>query len=187
MIQAIIFDCFGVLTGDIWKEFVASLSEDQRPSARNLNRALDAGLITHDEFYQQIHELTGRQPEEVEGIITSKMQKNLPLLQYIRELSEQYKIGLLSNISSDWITEDFLSAEEVELFNAMVFSYQVGATKPDHRTYEAIASKLGVNPDQCVMIDDSELNCDGARQVGMKALQYKDFSILQKELKSMLM
>lgn len=187
MIKAIIFDCFGVLTGDLWKEFVASLPDEQKPSARKLNHALDDGSLSHEEFYQQIHELTGRQPAEVEGIITSNMQKNESVLALIRELKSQYKIGLLSNISSDWITDDFLSNDEIALFDGMVFSYQVGVTKPDRRTYEAIAQKLGVEPEHCIMIDDSELNCSGARQVGMQAIIFQDTSILRKALKSMLM
>jgi HAD superfamily hydrolase (TIGR01509 family) len=186
MIQAVIFDCFGVLTGDLWKEFVASLSESQRPSAQNLNRALDAGFISHSEFYQQIHELTGRQPKEVEGIITSKMQKNVPLLDLIGQLSTQYKIGLLSNISSDWITTDFLSNSEASLFDEIVPSYQIGVTKPDIGAYKIVASKLGVEPGECLFIDDSQTNCFGAEDAGMKAILYTDFATLKNDLKSML-
>jgi HAD superfamily hydrolase (TIGR01509 family) len=186
MIQAIIFDCFGVLTGDLWKEFMASLPESQKPQARDLNRALDAGFITHTDFYQQINQLTGHEPDEVEAIITSKMQKNIPVLTLIQELSATYKIGLLSNISSDWIVSDFLRQEEAALFDAMVFSYQIGTTKPDARAYQAVATKLSVDIHECLMIDDSQPNCEGAEAAGMNAVLYTDSATLKNDLKSML-
>jgi putative hydrolase of the HAD superfamily len=186
MMKAVIFDCFGVLTGDIWKEFVASLPESQRASAQSLNRALDAGFISHGEFYQQIYELTGRQTKEVEGVVTSKMQKNVPLIQLIGEMSAQYKIGLLSNISSDWITTDFLSSSEADLFDEIVPSYQIGVTKPDIRAYKIVAAKLKVEPEDCLFIDDSQTNCFGAEDAGMKAILYTDFATLKNDLKSIL-
>lgn len=186
MIRAIIFDCFGVLTTDLWKEFVASLPEDQQSSASSLNHALDAGMVSHQDFFEAIHKSTGRLPKEVEETITTELHKNVPLLGYIAELKKDYKIGLLSNVSTDWITREFLSAEERALFTDMVFSYQVGITKPDSGVYQLTADRLGEKPEDCVLIDDSELNCNGAEKTGMKAIKYDNFETLKSQLKSML-
>lgn len=187
MIKAIIFDCFGVLTADLWKEFVATLPENQKQAARDLNHALDAGMIDHKEFYAQIFNLTGSQPQQVESFLSPDIQKNQPLFEYIKELSRDYQIGLLSNISSDWVTRVFLLSEEAALFNAKIFSYQIGVTKPEERAYTAAAEKLGVETAECIMVDDSEINCQGARTAGMQAILYQDFETLKKDLKSILM
>lgn len=186
MIKAIVFDCFGVLTGDKWKEFVGSLSEDQREPARELNRALDSGYIDLAEFTTAIHELTGRQPERVEEVINAEMTKNQPLFDYIGELKTQYKIGLLSNISSDWITESFLSKSEAALFDAIVLSHHVGATKPSRAMYEQVCNQLRIMPAESVLIDDSVPNCEGARAYNMIAIEYHDFSQLKRELTKLL-
>lgn len=186
MIKAIIFDCFGVLTGDKWKEFVGSLPKDQKEPARVLSRALDSGILGHDQFYKQIFELTGRQPEEVEGIINAEMHKNTPLLSYIANLKRNYKIGLLSNISSNWIRDSFLNAEETALFDDMVFSYQVGTVKPDPRIFEVAAQNLGVDFSECVFVDDGIGNCEGAKRVGMHTVLYQDYTQLKSELEQLL-
>ncbi len=186
MITAIIFDCFGVLTADLWKEFVVSLPSEQQQPARELNHKLDAGELSLSNFAKAIHELTGRSPQSIEDIITSDMPKNKALLEYIATLKETHKIGLLSNISSDWITRVFLSPAEAELFDAMVLSYEIGATKPDRRAYQAVASELGVRPEQCVFIDDSPANCEGAEKAGMQAVVYENLSMLKHNLKSIL-
>jgi len=186
MIKAIIFDCFGVLTGDLWKEFVGSLPESQKSQARSLNHALDSGLLSQTDSYQAIHILTGHSPQHVEDIITSEKHKNKALLSYIALLSKDYKVGILSNVSSDWITRTFLSKEEIGYFTDMVFSYQIGVTKPDARAFELTAARLGEEPEACIFIDDSQGNCEGAERIGMHAILYEDFETLKAKLKSML-
>lgn len=186
MITTIIFDCFGVLTDDLWKEFVLSLPESQRREARRLNHQLDSGNLAHHEFYQAIHQLTGRQPEAVEDIITSDMQKNVALFHYIEELSQNYTLGILSNISTDWVTTTFLTPREAALFTDMVFSYDIEVTKPDRRAYIITAERLNAQPDECVFIDDSPVNCEGAEAVGMKAIAYDNFTHFKQRLESIL-
>lgn len=91
MIRAIIFDCFGVLTTDKWKEFVATLSVDQVQSAIDLNHALDRGFISQTEFFEQISDLTGRSPEHIESVINADMHKNIQLMHYIKVLKKRTK------------------------------------------------------------------------------------------------
>jgi len=62
MIRAIIFDCFGVLTVDVWPEFVASLPLEQQAEASALNRVYDAGHLSRGEFGRAMQALTGKRP-----------------------------------------------------------------------------------------------------------------------------
>lgn len=175
MIKAIVFDCFGVLTTDTWRAFVDGLPPDaDKQAARDLNHAYDAGMLTKDEFLKQVHAVTGHEPKQVETLLGNEIAKNAALLEYIRELKQNYKIGLLSNIGSSWITDTFLNADEQALFDEMVFSYKVGMTKPDPRIFELACSRLGVNPREAVMIDDIESYCASAADLGMKAVVYKN-------------
>jgi len=54
MIKAVIFDCFGVLTVDLWKEFVATLPDEQKQAASDINHSYDRGELTEAEFMQQV-------------------------------------------------------------------------------------------------------------------------------------
>lgn len=186
MIKGIIFDCFGVLTGDKWKEFVGSLPADQQEPARELNRALDRGQLGLQDFSREIAGLTGRMPDRVEAIMQAEMQKNEPLLGYIKQLKQNYRIGLLSNIASDWIRTDFLNAAEQALFDDMIFSYQVGLVKPDGRIFELAANRLDLTPGEIVFTDDSAMNCQGAKKAGMNTIQYDNFANFRKQLDTLL-
>ncbi len=188
MINAIIFDCFGVLTvTELWKDFITSLPEEQRAEASELNRAHDANRITLAEYRRAIHELTGHEPAVIETLTdSSKMQKNMRLFEYISSLKPTYKIGLLSNVGSDWVTDVFLSAEEQRLFDAIVLSHNVGLIKPDAAIFELIAEKLSVKPKECIFVDDGEHNCEGAKRVGMQAVVYEDFIQCKEEIERIL-
>ncbi len=186
MTKAIIFDCFGVLTSDIWKEFVNSLPEDQQEPARELNRSHDRGDMSLQEFSRAIFELTGSQPRVVEAIINSDMEKNEMLIGYIKSLKQNYKTAILSNVSSNWIRNSFLNNDEQKLFDEYVLSYEVRMAKPDAEIFVLTAQRLGVACDECVFVDDGEQNCIAASKVGMKSILYVDFESFTAELEKIL-
>ncbi|CAN5612214.1 hypothetical protein BH23PAT1_BH23PAT1_0580 [soil metagenome] len=187
MIKAIIFDCFGVLTTDSWRAFLDGLPpEADKVRARELNHQLDAGLITMEEFLEQVQEVTGHKPIQVENIIDNEVAKNTALLNYIKELKSKYKIGMISNVATPWITDTFLTPEEQELFDEMIFSFEVGMTKPDRRIFMLACERLRIGPHEAVFIDDIESYCEVARGEGLAAIVYKDFSQMKKELEGIL-
>lgn len=187
VIRAIIFDCFGVLTADSWHEFRMSLPKEQQGPASDLNHQYGAGLIGKQEFLSAISEVTGKTEEFISGLIDNEDSKNTVLLNYIAtKLKHHYKIGILSNVASNWIRDYFLTPDEQKLFDVMVFSFEEGTTKPDPRIYEMAADRLGVAPKECVYIDDIDRYAAAAENVGMKAITYKNFPQLNEELNEIL-
>ena len=61
-----------------------------------------------------------------------------------------------------------------------LISYEVKLMKPDKAIYLALCQKYGLDPAECVMIDDLEENVSGARQAGMKGLVFKSFKTPEK-------
>ena len=189
MIKAIIFDCFGVLTTDGWLKFreqylMTGSTADHE--AVELNHQSDAGLITQQQFVHSVAELAGVDVTVARGIINDQHTSNDQLFTYIKDrLKPEYKIGMLSNVSQDYTAELF-TPEQNALFDAKVFSYQVGVTKPHPAMYETIATKLDLLPEECIFIDDREGFVLGAHDVGMQALQYKDFSQFRRQLEMMI-
>lgn len=187
MIKAIIFDCFGVLTTDTWLAFCESLPDSvDIELARELNRAYDRGIIDRDAFVEGVKDVTGQTPPEIEKMFGGEVMKNVKLIERIRELKKDYKIGLLSNISSDWITREFLSEDEVKLFDAMIFSHEVGMIKPDPRIYMLTCERLRVGPHEALMIDDRAGYVEAAKAEGLQGIVYQDMATLNAELENLL-
>ena len=184
MVRAIIFDCFGVLTTEAWLAFVDSLPDDvDVDQVRNVHRAYTAGMIDKKQCADQIKELSGRSFVYAEDLPSDETPKNTVLLDYIRELRGRgYKIGLLSNIASTWITDTFLTAEEQALFDSIVLSFQVGMVKPDPRIFKLICDNLGAELDETILVDDIDRYCIAAEAEGIHAVVYKDFKQAKKEI-----
>jgi FMN phosphatase YigB (HAD superfamily) len=186
MVKAVIFDCFGVLTTDHWKEFLATLPKAQVEPARTIIYKYDSSQLDESEFLAEVRALTGRLPIAVERLLDNEVSKNEELLVYIRKIKPFYKIGLLSNIGSNWIRKSFLSSVEQNLFDEMIFSYEVNMAKPDSGIFELAAARLGESPKNCVMVDDSDGHSAAASKTGMTAIVYQDFEQLKRELDPLL-
>jgi putative hydrolase of the HAD superfamily len=187
MIKAIIFDCFGVLTTDVWLDFCDNLPAGaDLARASELNRAHDRGLITEQEYIDGVESATGQVPPSLEALHRGEIVKNRALLNLINRLKTDYKIGLMSNISSDWITSEFLTETEQNLFDSMVLSYQVGMIKPDPLIYTLACERLRVTPDEAIMVDDRPQYVEGARAVGLYGVWYEDMHSFTAQLNELL-
>jgi FMN phosphatase YigB (HAD superfamily) len=186
-VKAIIFDCFGVLTTDIWLAFCDSLPHGtDLLEASALNKAYDKGIISFEEFRDGVKDVTGQFPPDIDALHGSDVVKNVALLDLIRKLKPEYAIGLISNISSDWITSEFLTLDEQQLFDTMVLSYETGMIKPDPRMYMLACERLRVAPHEALMVDDREQYVEGAREIGMSGIVYEDMRSFKQQLNELL-
>lgn len=120
------------------------------------------------------------------GVLESHGQPNAQLLDYIRQkLKRGHKIGLLSNSSGQGMPEFFSDKDEL-LFDDMVFSGQVGVAKPNPEIYKIVAKKLGVEPIECIYIDDDDYRVEGAKVAGMQTILYENFNQTKTDLEALL-
>jgi FMN phosphatase YigB (HAD superfamily) len=188
MIKAIIFDFFGVLVSEGFKQF----RDDHFPGdkqkwakAIELVNRHDSGLISREEFIAGMAQISGKSYDFVaQGI--NQNQPNDTLISYIKkELKPKYKVGLLSNSGDDYPGQ-MLDPKDIELFDDIILSYRHRMIKPQLEIFELAAERLGVLTTECVFIDDSPSHCNGARQAGMKAICYEDFPSFKKELEQLI-
>lgn len=176
MIKAIIFDCFGVLLGNAYKLHLAEVERtdpERAAQIRAINHASDMGILTRKETAENIAALFDMEPDEFLHEQDRMEVPNDELLRFIAELKKHYKIGLLSNISSrERLSIRFTDGQLESHFHTVVASGDEGVVKPQPEIYEITATRLGVLPSECVMIDDIAEFCAGARNVGMQAIQF---------------
>jgi putative hydrolase of the HAD superfamily len=56
----------------------------------------------------------------------------------------------------------------------IVYSHEVGMSKPDPRIFEICWTQLGIQPDEMVFVDDVEGHIQTARSLGIKGVVFKD-------------
>ena len=183
MIRGIIFDCFGVLYTDASKAYFSRFP-DFREELYDLNKMSDHGFIDRTDYLAQVAKITGVSEKETAAAFMHEFVANKPLIEYIRtELKSRYKVGLLSNIGRDWMQDFFDEHQLHDLFDVVVLSHEEGIAKPNPLIFERTATRLGLLPGECIMIDDREENCQGAASIGMKTVHYTDNDSLMAALK----
>jgi putative hydrolase of the HAD superfamily len=175
-IKAIIFDCFNVLVADATHRALADLQEldpAKREEFSAVTHAVDKGIITDIEAAEVQSSLMGMSIEAFIALRNDGEVRNEQLITFIQSLKGKYKLGMVSNINSrERLDSRFLPGQLDELFDVVVPSGEVGYIKPQPEIFELAAAKLGVLPTECVFIDDIAEFCEGARVVGMQAIQF---------------
>jgi putative hydrolase of the HAD superfamily len=62
-------------------------------------------------------------------------------------------------------------AEVMVLFDHVIESAKIGLRKPDPRIYRMMTETLGVEPGECVYLDDLGVNLKPAREMGMTTIK----------------
>jgi HAD superfamily hydrolase (TIGR01509 family) len=188
VIKAVIFDCFGVLTTEGLEIFYSKYFKDEPEKlkqAKDIIGRLNRGEITHEHYIQGVSKLAGVGHDVVYEYVHDN-KANEPLLQYVREkLKPKYKIGMLSNAGGDWLKELF-SEKDIKLFDDIILSYKTGVTKPNRVAYGQAVNRLDVSFEETIFVDDLAHYVEAANQLGIKAIQYKNFEQTKEEIEKIL-
>ena len=206
MIRALISDFGGVLTTPLSRGFLAYQEEAGvtmeelgsamgRASEANGEHplfALERGDITEAQFAHQLEEqLDGRfDLARLRHLYFERLEANGPMIRYVAGLRARgLRTALLTNNVREW--EPLWRAKLPELdaiFEVVVDSAFVGLRKPDPRIYELTLERLGdgLRGDDCVFVDDLDVNCEAARALGMRAVRFEDADQAIAEIESVL-
>jgi putative hydrolase of the HAD superfamily len=194
-IHAVISDFGGVLTTPLIEGFAGFQDRTGIPAA-SLGSAmqtiadedgahplyeLETGRLTEAEFMAKIanalEPVLGHRPEmhRFSEIYFEALQPNEPMIELMRDLRGRgYRMALLTNNVREWepLWRSMLPVDDI--FELIVDSAFVGMRKPEREIYELTLERLGeVAPPECVFIDDTDVNCDAARELGMSAVNFK--------------
>ena len=134
--------------------------------------------------------LIGNAPEYEKEIRTFWENISLPIYQYdyarawIRELkSKGYGVYILSNYGR-WTYQNTTEALSfLEDVDGAVFSYQVHQMKPEPEIYQTLLTKYGLKAEECVFLDDRQVNIDGAKAQGMEGIVFTSYEEAVERLK----
>lgn len=92
-------------------------------------------------------------------------------------------IHAITNWSAETWPEGLKSHPRLgEVFGTLVVSGEEGVIKPDPRIFEMLCQRAGVAPADCVFIDDSPTNVDGAKAAGWDAIHFTGAEALRAAL-----
>ena len=191
-IRAVISDFGGVLTNPLWEAFAAwnqNVGADPGVLGMALQRAaeergehplyaLEKGELTEGEFTAIVQsQLPGDiQLDGFREIYFAHLHPNEPMIELMRELRGRgLRMAMLTNNVREWEPLWRAKLPVDEIFEVVVDSAFVGMRKPEREIYELTLERLGdVRAEECVFVDDVDVNCAMATELGMTAVHYRE-------------
>lgn len=142
--------------------------------------ALDYGGITDEELKKACHSRLPAELHAVADLIYDRWFENLPLIPGMQEILKAVKenggkLYLLSNVSAGFAEQYHRVPRLTELFglfDGLVFSGPLKVIKPQPEIFRHLLDQYGLDPDQCVFIDDNAANIAGAKALGIHAYHF---------------
>jgi epoxide hydrolase-like predicted phosphatase len=178
----LLVDWGGVMTEDVFASFAAfcaaeGLAEDAvaklfraDPTARALLAGLETGAVAEPEFEAGVAALLG---VPAQGLIRRLMGRARLQPRMIEAVRTARRAGVRTGlVSNSWGSGGYDRALLAELFDGVVISGEAGVRKPSPEIYELGARAIGLEPAQCVFVDDLGGNLKPALRLGMAVVHH---------------
>jgi putative hydrolase of the HAD superfamily len=193
-VRAVICDFGGVLTSPLFHAFAAYQEESGVPfedvgralqeiageTGRHPLHELEKGRLSEREFVRAIEERLGggAHLHGMRDTYFENIHPNAPMIELMRRLRcRGLRMALLTNNVREWEPHWRAKLPDVdEIFEVVVDSAFVGMRKPEPEIYELTLERLdgGLSADDCLFVDDVEVNCETARSLGMHAVHFRE-------------
>ncbi|WP_305817395.1 HAD family hydrolase [Photobacterium leiognathi] len=169
-------------------------SEDHEQLAKAIFQSqmwvnLNKGLISETEAKTQYQLTLGLSEWECEQLFYYVKQTqrlivgSIELIQHIK--SAGYNVYALTDNVHEIVTYLKSTYSFWPLFDGAIVSADVGMLKPQPEIYHSLLNKFELIASETVFIDDMLYNVEGAKSVGMHAIQFEDIDQCEKDLISL--
>lgn len=187
-VKAIFFDFDGVLTTDksgstssakyFSKKLGVSIEEllaIYKKDYADADHRIDVGEALNSEIWQSMSERYGikYKPEDMiqafaDTPIDSKM------LEFARKLKEKFIVGIITDNGAERTAYIFNKHKFDKIFNPIIVSADVKATKGGTEIFDLAASRAGAKPSECIFIDNTKKNIVSANKAGFIGIYFDD-------------
>lgn len=136
----------------------------------------EKGLITPAEFRNEVRRIMEKQvsDKQIDAAWNSFLVE-IPTykLDLLLKLREKYVVYLLSNTNEihwKWSCKNafpYRTFRVEDYFEKIYLSYEMKMMKPEPEIFKAIIEDAGIDPKETFFIDDSDINCEVARELGI--------------------
>lgn len=197
MIENIIFDVGNVLVGFNWESYLKGFGFPEEEYEKIADATFrnqiwnerDRGLYDEEEYVRQfiaqapeyaedIREVVRRSPESIE-----KRDYTVPWVKYLK--NQGYHLYILSNYSEFALKYNRPDMDFLKYMDGIIFSCEIKELKPEPGIYQTLLSRYHLDPSKSVFLDDRADNCQGARDIGIHAIQFHDLKQAASELEKL--
>lgn len=180
MVKAVIFDMDGVLIDSepMWQQAELNVFSQLGVDVNQQQTKQTAGMTTKavTEFWYQQSPWQGQSLADTEAAVISQVAQSIAsrgeakkgVLRLLQQLRQQQLPTALATNSSQYLMDTTLDTLAIrDYFAAHCCVEMVAQGKPEPDIYLLAASKLGVEPAECLVFEDSYTGISAAKAAGM--------------------
>lgn len=136
----------------------------------------EKGLITSAEFRDEMRKMIGKEisDQQIDEAWNSFL-IDIPdyKLDLLLKLRTKYVVYLLSNTNEihwQWACKNafpYRTFKVEDYFEKTYLSFEMHMIKPEPEIFKAVIEDAGIEPQETLFIDDSEINCKAAQKLGI--------------------
>jgi putative hydrolase of the HAD superfamily len=162
------------IVGHLWNPHIADNFETGKmsPAAyfEHITAACEFKNLSFQEFVPVFNEIF----DEETGVV-----------EMLGRMKGRYNLGLISNTNAIHVEHMLGRYDFLSQFDQRWWSNEAGVRKPNPEIFHMALAHFGVQPSESVFIDDLQENVEGAKRLGIHAIQFKDVDTLKKSLQDL--
>jgi len=190
-LTTIFFDIGGVLLTDGWdhgSRLAAAQHfdldwEEYNERHEKVAEDIELNRLTLEQYldYAIFHRPRKFTREEFRAFVFAQSQPKPDSLAIARELADSRRY-LMATINNEILELNVYRLAEFGLrryFSAFFSSCFLGLRKPDEAIYRAVLRIVQRSPEECLFIDDREVNLEVPRKLGLRTIRFQDATALR--------
>lgn len=195
MIKVVLFDVNGVLVnGEMFSDrYAAEYNVSKDKLLPFFNGPMQDCVLGKADLKESVTPYLSewkweKSPEELlEYWLKAEHNIDEPLVEYVQFLQDKGVKCYIATNQEKYRTQYIMKEMGFgDIFDGIFSSSAIGAKKPEESFYMHIINQLELKPEELLLVDDDKENIDGAKELGMHAQLYTDFSFFKKNMEQYL-
>ena len=197
MIRNIVFDIGNVFSDFCWREFLEKKGFGEEMIERLANATVrtpywnefDKGEWSDEQIMQAFIDCDPEIADEIhKGFdnVSGMVRIREYAIPWIMELKEKgYSVYYLSNFAHKTHLQCEDSLAFLPYMDGGILSYREKLIKPAEEIYRLLCTRYGLNPEECVFLDDTLRNVETAKRLGWQGIHFTTREQALEELRKM--
>lgn len=193
-INTVIFDIGNVLAEFIPNKFMEKLGYSGELKQKLLEAVIendiwneyDRGTMSKKEVIERFVERTPELEDDIRRVfcdLNGIVKRFNYTDRWIKDLKNiGIRVLFLSNISETLFNDCEKELDFIKNTDGGILSFQAKSIKPDREIYELLINRYELIPEECIFIDDRDINLDGGRQVGFNCIKFTEYDEVSRKI-----
>ncbi len=197
MITTIIFDLGGVVFKPDWDKINESVIKETGVSIfkpknldKDYHKELNRGNITEEQYFDLLKKVANKEEFSTKDLIKI-YQTYYERYTYVDDrivsllnlLKKKYQLVCITDTNPVHARVNE-SRGIFKLFNHNYVSFSNGFLKSDLGAFQKILQKIGKKSEECLFVDDADINLTEANKIGIKTLKFENYEKLISDMKT---